>query len=525
MSTDSGRPLTRREAREAAEADAALRQAQGPDAGTTGPDAGAPDPDAGTTGPDAGTPAPDAGTPGAEPRRADSAQRRGRAFFSSFAAVVAVLVVLGLAGAAIGTARGPHVTGVQVDPAAAAQASGSRLIVTTSQSLQAVDESQVTIEPAVPFAVDTSGRAVGVRFGLPLRDDTEYTVSFTGVEGLGGGPTAEFTHTFRTPPAEVYLLQRGGGTDTIFRTDLTGENAVKVFEHPHIEDFRTTAGHLIVSVRTDDTAELIATDLDGGGERTLPLPGTGVVANLQAADRGERIGYTFSDLNPGTEGALESVLFTTSLGDPDAEPQMVDIAGADPRVGQWRFVPDTDSILLLNFEGSLLLTDATGSTSTALGTAIAIDGAAATEAIVDRLEAVEVVDLTDGTSAPLVAVSDETLLGAVLPVPGGGTLRTLSDVGAAGLPIATRIVFVTDEGEESPVLEVTSSDAVVQTCVSPSGRYAAVLVAPDAVSNPYDLYDLPLPEKLQTHVVEIDGGDEVVVMAGGAISWCRVPPQ
>ncbi|MET0813135.1 MAG: hypothetical protein ABWY03_08780, partial [Microbacterium sp.] len=430
-----------------------------------------------------------------------------------------------LAGAAIGTARGPHVTGMQVDATAAAQASGSRLIVTTSQSLQDVDDSQVSIEPEVPFAVDTSGRAVGVRFGLPLADDTEYTVTFREVAGLGGGPTATFAETFRTPPAEVFLLQRGGDSDTIFRTDLTGEGAVKVFEHEHIEDFRTTASHLVVSVRTDENAELIVTDLDGDGERTLPLPGSGVVANLQSADRGERIGYTFSDANPGTEGALESVLFTTSLGDPDAQPQAVEIDGADPRVGQWSFVPDTDSILLLNFEGSLLLTDPAGASSTALGTALNIEGVAATQAIIERLGDIEVVDLTDGSAEPLVATGGEGLLGTILPVPGGGTLRTVADVGASGLPIASRIVFVTDDGDESTVLDVASSDSVVQTCVSPSGRYAAVLVAPDAVSNPYDLYDLPLPEQLETHVVRIDDGEEVVVLDGSAISWCRVPPQ
>ncbi len=66
---------------------------------------------------------------------------------------------------------------MQVDPAAAVAASGARVILTTTQSLEKIDVSQVRIEPATPFTVDTSGRSVGIRFTLPLRDDSDYTVT------------------------------------------------------------------------------------------------------------------------------------------------------------------------------------------------------------------------------------------------------------------------------------------------------------------------------------------------------------
>lgn len=186
-------------------------------------------------------------------RRSRSRRRRGRAFVGTFAIVAVLLAVLGLAGAAASVAQGPRVTQASVDPEAAAAASGARLIVTTTQSLAEVDPSQVTITPATPFAVDTSGRSVGVRFTLPLWDDTEYTVTIDDVASLGGGPTATITETFRTPAAEVFLMQRGTNSgDLIYRTDLSGQNAVPVFRHAHIEDFRATAQHLVVSVRTDD---------------------------------------------------------------------------------------------------------------------------------------------------------------------------------------------------------------------------------------------------------------------------------
>ena len=75
------------------------------------------------------------------------------------------------------------------------------------------------------------------------------------------------------------------------------------------------------------------------------------------------------------------------------------------------------------------------------------------------------------------------------------------------------------------LFEAPATDAVLQTCVSPSARYLAVLVAPDAVSNPYDTYQLPLPERLETRIIELDDGAEVVALAGSSISWCQVPPS
>jgi hypothetical protein len=469
-------------------------------------------------------------------RRVRARRRRGRAFVASFALVLGILAAVGLAGAAVSVAQGPRVTDVSVDPAAAAAASGSRLIVTTTQTLADVDPSQVTVSPATPFQVDTSGRSVGVRFTLPLWDDTEYSVTIADVASLGGGPTATFTETFRTPKSEVYLLQRGrDGGDLIYRTDLTGQQAVPVFRHDHIEDFRATGSHLVVSVRTDDDqAGLIVTDLDGKHAQDLPLPGDGFVSNLQSADRGERIGYTFSDANLSADSGRESRLYTASLADPEAAPVAIEVQGADPRVAEWRFVPDTDSILLLSFDGSLLLTgsDASGSASTrgstALGVALGIDGIArgSNLAVVDRPDQESVIDLTDASEEQLVA-PDLDLGGAtsVTPLPDGSTIRAAAELDDADVPTGrTTIALVAPDGATRMLTEIDDTDAVLQVCVSPSARYVAVLVAPDAVTNTYDTYQLPLPQRPETRVLEISDGAQAVALNGAAVSWCQVPP-
>jgi hypothetical protein len=458
-------------------------------------------------------------------------RRRGRSFVLAFALVFGVLVVAGGAGAAVTVSQGPRVTGVQVDPAAAVAASGARVIVTTTQALQKVDASQVEVDPATPFTVDTSGRSVGLRFTLPLQDDADYTVRIRDVQGVGGGPTGQLEERFRTPPLQTYLLQRGGGQgDTILRTGLDGE-ATPVFSDAHIEDFRVTASHLVVSVLDGDTAQLIATDLDGSDPRELPLPGDGFVSNLQAADRGERIGYTFSDASLGASGGRESVLFTTSLAAGAADPPTeIALPGDEARVAEWRFVPDTDSILALTFDGRLLLAAGDGSNASPLGNALGIEGIArgSSQAVVERLEGRQVIDLADGTDAPLVdATGEDGVPSAVTPVPGdaAGTLRTFAEVSATSTVLGTRIAHVADDGTVSTLLDVGPDVGVLQTCASPSGRYAAVLLAPDAAANPYDRYRLPVPERVETRIIEIATGQEVVGFGGFDLSWCQVAPS
>ncbi|KAA9108415.1 hypothetical protein [Microbacterium rhizomatis] len=471
-------------------------------------------------------------------RRGRTRRRRGRAFAIGFALVVGVLSVVSLAGAAGIMAQGPRVTDVQIDPVAAVQASGSRLILTTTQSLTPVDASQVTVTPATPFTVDTSGRSVGVRFVLPLHDATDYTVTIAGLKGVGGGPTGSVTQSFSTPPVDIYVLRRAAQADTIFRTDLAGQTAVPVFSNPHIEDFRATASHLVVSVRTGDgtaaggAAALIVTDLNGGAQRELPLPGTGFVTNLQSADRGELIGYTYSDASLNATSGLESALFTASLKDSAADnaPTPVAVAGGDVRVSEWRFVPDTSSILLLAFDGRLLLTDSTGADPVSLGNAMSIDGIArgSSQAVVLRPNGRFVVDLTNGAETALVDPSaDLGRVAAVTPLPGSdaGTVRIINKIQGGVTVLGTTVAVVGADGTTTPVFSSPPEDALLQTCVSPSGRYVAILVAPAVVDNRFDAYQLPLPGRLDTHIVDLSTGAETVNVTGFDASWCQIPPK
>lgn len=468
-------------------------------------------------------------------RRSRTRARRSKGFFAAFAIVSAVLIGLGVTGAAVSLVQGPRVTGVQVDPAAAVEESGTRLILTANQALEPIDDTQVSVDPEVPFTVDASGRSVGVRFTVPLDDDTRYTVTVEGAQGVGGGPATTLTHEFATPPAVVYLLQRGGsGDDAIFRTDLGGERAVPVFTHERIEDFRATSNRLVVSVDDGEQSAIIVAGLDGSDPRELTLPGDGFVTSLQVSAKADLVGYTYSDREISETTGRESVVYTSPLSDPDAEPTPIEIADAATSIAEWRFVPDTSAILLIDFAGDLLLTDpAVDADPTALGTALTIDGITrgTYQAIVERSEGIVVIDLTDAAEVPLVpAEGGETAAdgtfgelgvpGTVTPVPGGGTVRFFTSLDDAGLPAGQSVMLVGDDGSVDTLLEVPTTGFALQSCVSPSGRYAAILVAPDLVSNPYDGYRQPLPENLETHVIELSTGEERSALNGFAISWC-----
>ncbi|WP_188042272.1 hypothetical protein [Microbacterium sp. ANT_H45B] len=471
---------------------------------------------------------PTSGVSAPEPAQPSPTAPRDRRFLFALAAVLGVLVLVGGTLGFVSLTQGPRITEVQVNPKEAIESSGSRVILTANQSLAAIDESQVTVEPAVPFTLDAAGRGIGIRFTVPLDDDTEYTVSVADAVGAGGGPSSTLTTSFSTPASALFLLQRDpDGDDSIFRTDLAGEG-VKVFTADKINDFRATSSQLVVSIEEAEGSKLLVMDRDGKNPRELDLPGVGFVGAIQVSDRGGYVGYSYSDKKlTDTEGRA-SVLVTQSLSGDD-EPVVTEVGDKEANIFVWQFVPDSAAVLFIDFDGALSLVDRSSDAGVqSLGLATTIQGISrgTYTAIVERLDGTVVeLNLADGTEVPLEPSDpDYGTATTITPFP-GGTLRHVVARDENGIPSGQAVVRVDDDGKATKLAEVDSSDSILQACASPSGQYAAVVIAPDLTDNPYDQMLLPLPQKLETHLLDLRTGDEIVALTGFDASWCQTAPQ
>ncbi|WP_295011875.1 hypothetical protein [uncultured Microbacterium sp.] len=549
MSTDDAdRPLTRAELRARREAEEAaappvppVPESPEPVTASAAPPSpeppSTPDREATTSGlpatdpvePSAGGPVPPSDGPAWTPHPTPEPARRKRRFPLIVGAVVGVLVLVVAGFGVASLLQGPRVTGVKIDAQTAIDASGARMILTASEPLAKISADQVSVSPAVPFTVDTAGRHLGVRFTVPLDDDTQYTVTVKDATGTDRQRTGTLSASFRTPKSTIFLLQRNAdGDDKIFLTDLGGKSAVPVFQHTKIDDFRATADDLVVSTEKDGTSQLLVMDRQGKNQRELPLPGPGFVSSLQVSERGNLVGYTFTDKGISAAGGRASVLVTQSLTG-DAKPQIVTVAGKEPSTSQWAFVPDTSSVLFIDFSGALYVEDRAASKGapTALGTAQTIEGISrgTYTAIVSRANALVELNLADGTQKPLAASTpDYGMPSMIAPFP-GGTLRQTAIRDETGLPTGQIVTRVDDKGKAAKLFSVTGSDAIMQACPSPSGQYSAVVVAPDLVKNTFDQALLPLPQTLQTHILDTKTGKEHVVLAGFDPSWCSEAPR
>nr|BFF09817.1 hypothetical protein GCM10025699_11200 [Microbacterium flavescens] len=458
----------------------------------------------------------------------EASARRGRSFLAVFLASVSALVLVAVLGAGASVAQGPRVTAVLADPIAAAGTSGSRVIFTANQPLATVSAGQVTVVPSVPFAVDTSGRSVGVRFSEPLADGARYTITVDRVSGLSGVSTSRFETVVDTPAVEVHVLERSDSDDDrIYRSDFDDDDRVTVFEHPRIEDFRQSPRGLVVSTINDQgDSDLMIVPVDGREAVEVKLPGVGRLSRLQLSDSGDRIAYTWTD--PAIEGlpARDSVVYLSSTATPEAPPSRLDLGAADPRIDDFRFVQGTRSLLLVTRGKELLVADpVTGGEPTRLGQATLIDEVARDEpvAYVRTEEGPARVDLRTGDRTEPAA--DHPEYGrpfAAEKVVGHGILSTYLSIDDEGDLSRQALVLADDSGAERLLADVPVSDAVIQVCAAPSGRFVAVTIAPDITTNAVDDAVLAMPGDMVTRIIPLEGGASRE-LPGFAISWCRGP--
>lgn len=462
-----------------------------------------------------------------------------RSFRITVVVVIALLALLATVGAVLGLAQGPRVSSVSSEPERAVQAAGSRVVITANQALQPIDAAQVSVSPSTGFTVDASGRTVGVRFDRPLAEGTDYTIRIAGAKGVGGGAASTLETSVTTPRRDVFALRRATtGDDMIYRATLgsdgTSDESV-VFSADQIEDFRQTASGLVVSLIEKGRARIVLLDADGSNARDLRLPGPGSITHLQVSDRGNLIGYLFSDMGVEGGGDRESQLMISSSREPDREPQPFSVKKKPMSVASWQFVPETSSFLAVVFGGDLMLADPSADAEPAvLGTAVEIDDVTrgSYTALLAQMNGFSRIDLRTGTDealtppsmAPSVKGATQVTPEKVRALAGDDLLWTMAERDDIGIPIARTLVV--QSGTEQRTLATVASEktVILDACPDPAGQRIALTETSELATDSYDEHLQPLPSRVTTRIIGAAEGEDLASLPGFDLSWCARGP-
>jgi hypothetical protein len=349
-------------------------------------------------------------------------------------------------------------------------------------------------------------------------------------------------------PAEfsLYTLQRDTGKDnagvkkpdTIRGTSLSGSDAgIAIVSAPRIQEYAALPSALaVVTLNDDNTSSLEIVPLTGGPPTLVPLPSLGTVGNLRAAGSEHLIGFTFTG-SSATDQSWKT-LFVYDVDNPSPGPRAVQGIRGPVSAADWRFVPDTATLVAQTDDGSLFLIDALGSGKVSpLGTHAGILG------FVPRTNELAVSDpglkkgidpprystinLATGTLTPL------TLTGTFAPDAANGVTTSASQpVVLDGSGQYAQEVRKYDAGKEASVINLTDKNGsrtlyqpaaewsrLLDMCVSPAREYLAVeTAAPRYAGDQYPVR--PEPSPMRTDIVELKTGTVLKSVAGFLPSWC-----
>ncbi|TDW48344.1 hypothetical protein EDF52_105164 [Curtobacterium sp. PhB42] len=451
-----------------------------------------------------------------------------RRFHRRYLAVVLVLAVVAALAAVAGSQQGPRLRDVSYDATGLVSRPAQRVILTANQALQQVSAADVRVSPAAAHTVTSSGNTIAVEFAGPLAYDRDYTVTVANVRAPGQRATADLTAAIRTGSTDVLALVPGadGAKDRIVRRSLDAGGATTVYQGTDISEYARLGRSLVVVSGSDASSSVDVVALSGGVQdpdapvEHLTLPSShGRVTALHVADDAASFGFEYADTSTGQSRNtglyvvdMTGTHLPTAIAE-DGKPQ----TGAVPMtVGQWAYVPRTESALVRTGSDDLVLVDMSGRADPVrLGSATYLHGfvGSGTTAVVETGTGIERLDLTDGAKTALrapAASTDAAVLGRIAPLTDDTYLRVLGDVRSDGT-VSARIVRV--DGGRASRLPVTIPDdaSVTAVCPSPNGQFVAVATK-------------SATDELVSIVDATSGALEASIDAG-SVDWCGALPS
>jgi hypothetical protein len=451
----------------------------------------------------------------------DPSKRQDR--FRLTAAVTIGALLLAAAGLTVANTRqGPRLLDAQINPGAAVEGAGERLVLRVDQTVAELTADQVTVSPRVPVEPTSDGAALILRFADSLSYATTYEI-VAKVQSATTGASSTLTYSFRTPDGAFYILQRAASNadtdapDQIVHHSIGSTEQQVVRSQPHIEQYAVADPAIgIVTSDADGAATLAVGPLDGS-KPTQTLADNSDISQLKSS---------------GPSGLLGFVL--TPLSDPDLAPggqlhlynpvtgKLIKVSGFDGKPLEpldWAFVPGTTSIVAQAADTSLYLIDPlNGRPTQPLGGHSRMYGfiPGSTTLIVDDNGDYKAIDLAKGNTSRIPALDLPEAAGLQQLLPLGGDRGY---VGWMATQAGAASVVVINEGNARQIYaeEPDATGGIQNICLSPNGQYVAVAKLPrDVASNPDSSGVANKTEFVDTTTGRTDHD-----VAGSQVNWCN----
>jgi hypothetical protein len=452
----------------------------------------------------------------------DQSKRQDR--FRLTAAVTIGALVFAAVGLTVANAvQGPRLLDAQINPGAAVEGAGQRLLLRVDQTIAHPTADQVTVTPIVPVETTSDGAAVILRFADSLSYATTYQI-VAKVRSATTGASSTLTYSFRTPDGAFYILQRAASNadddapaQIVHHVIGSTEQRV-VRSQPHIEQYAVA----------DPTIAVVTSDAGGAGTLTVgPLDGSepsqtlaanSDISQLKSSGPSGLFGFVLtplSDPDQGGDGQLH-------LYDP-VTAKLITVSGFDGKPFEpldWAFVPGTTSIVAQTADTSFYLIDPLHGTPTQpLGGHSRMYGfvPGSTTLIIDDNGGYEAIDLARGTTSTLAALDlpeAAAALQQLLPLAGDRGY-----VGWAATQDGAGSVVVINDGHARQIYaeDPDPTGGIQSICLSPNGQYLAVAKLPrDAATNP-DSSGFAN----KTEFVDTATGRTEHDVAGSQVNWCN----
>jgi hypothetical protein len=486
---------------------------------------------------------------------------QGARFRRTFTLTVGALVVLVAAFTGLTYVQGPKLSSAQVDTTGVVSKPNQELRLFTNQPVRPLTAKQVTITPAVPFTVTSTGAVIAIQFPEPLGFATGYRVALAGVASAADGQTARLGYDFTTASPALYYLHRGGaaggsaggadgsavggaagGADEIIRTSIAQPALQVVYSAARIQDFEVF-DHSLAVVTEDAHGASSLVFINGTGlVEDITLPGEGTIDQLHGDRDSGVLGFVYTDGAPASQRQFSNILFTVDPAG-TAVAQVVSAPDGTPlAVTAWSYVPaSSDIIAQLPDHRVLVLDPANPKSARTLGTfttmgALSTDGA--------WLEAADVngpvrVNVATGAVTRLVAFALHGSGASQAPTQtqtqapttdgegGGGEGETvvtptgwLTAVPLAGGSVPNALVFDNGRGAREIFQSADPNGAIRSITVSPNNQYAAIETDPNVATSTPDGYPVNgRPTSITTNFVDIASGALVKSVAGFDATW------